>query len=171
MKVYLIRHADAVRGDREGVTDVERYLTAIGREEMGRVTGKLAGMKVAFDGMLTSPFVRAVQTAEIVALATGFKGAVEVCQALASGRWTRPSIAQALEDRSPAGSYALVGHNPDVEQMVSALASGIVVSFEKGTVCRIEVDGTPFRDAGRFEWALQPKDLSVVRTPADAKGR
>lgn len=165
MKIYLIRHADAVRGDWEGVGDAERYLTVRGRAEMRGVADRLSSMGVAFDGMLTSPFVRAVQTAEIVAAAAGFEGPVEACPALEAGRWTRKAIADALASRPSSGGYALVGHNPDMERIASALlqVSGGAVPFEKGTVCLVEADGTPFAEGARFGWVLRPKDLRVVR--------
>lgn len=166
MKIYLIRHADAVDAGERGVKEAERYLTGRGRTEIRRVAEKLAVLGVGLDGMLTSPLVRAVQTAEIVAAALGFDEPVEACPALEAGRWTRKSIAEALADRSSSGSYALVGHNPDMEQIASALlkASCDAVPFKKGTVCLIEVKGEPFKDEARFVWMLQPKDLRVVRT-------
>lgn len=165
MKIYLIRHADAVDAGEGGVKEAERYLTVRGRADMRRVAEKLAAMSVAFDGVLTSPFVRAVQTAEIAATALGFSGLVEVCRALEAGRWKPKSISGALADRSPSGSYALVGHNPDMEEIASALLSvpDGAVPFQKGAVCLIEVDGIPFSGEARFVWMLRPKDLRVVR--------
>lgn len=165
MKIYLIRHADAVDAGEGGVKEAERYLTVKGRADMRRVAEKLAAMGVAFDSVLTSPFVRAVQTAEIIATAFGFSGLVEVCRALEAGRWKPKSISGALADRSSSGSYALVGHNPDMEEVASALLSvpDGAVPFQKGAACLIEVDGIPFSGEARFVWMLRPKDLRVVR--------
>ncbi len=172
MKIYLIRHADAVNVGEGGVKEAERYLTAVGRADMRRVAEKLAELGVRFDGVLTSPLVRAVQTAEIVVAATGFDGPVEVCPALEAGQWTRKAIARALADRSPSGSYALVGHNPDVERIASALlhASSGAAPFEKGAVCLVEVKGEPFQEEAGFGWALRPKDLRVVRALERLRG-
>lgn len=172
MKIYLIRHADAVEVGEGEVRETDRYLTARGREDMRRVAGKLAELGVRFDGVLTSPLVRAVQTAEIVVAAVGFDGPVEACPALAAGRWTRKAVAAALAERSPSGSYALVGHNPDMERIASALlgAPAVVVPFEKGTVCLIEGDGEVFQEEARFVWVLRPtKELRVVRALEQAK--
>jgi phosphohistidine phosphatase len=172
MKIYLIRHGDAVEVGEGEVKEVERYLTARGREEMRRVAEKLVEMGVRFDGVLTSPLVRAVQTAEIVVAAVGFEGPVEACPALAAGRWTRKAIAEALAERDLSGSYALVGHNPDMERIASALlgVSAVVVPFEKGTVCLIEGEGEPFQNEGRFRWALRPRDLGVIQAIEKLRG-
>lgn len=165
MKIYLIRHADAVDAGEGGVKEAERYLTVKGRADMRRVAEKLAALGVNFDGVLTSPLVRAVQTAEIVAVALGFSGLVEVCRALEAGRWKPRSIAKVLTNRSLSGSYALVGHNPDMEEIASALLNVPegAVPFQKGAVCLIEVDGAPFSGEARFRWMLQPKGLRLVR--------
>jgi phosphohistidine phosphatase SixA len=110
--------------------------------------------------------VRAVQTAEIVASAAGFEGEVEVCPVLESGNWKPATLSKVLAGRTPEGSYALVGHNPDMERIASGLlrARGTTVPFGKGTVCLIELEGAPFEDPARFRWVLQAEDLKMVRS-------
>ena len=157
MKLYLIRHTDAVQVGEGGVSDSERYLTSEGRAEARRVAGKLSKKGAKFDGILTSPYVRAVQTAEIVAAHAGFEAIVEALPALASGRWSRRGIAEALSPRPASGQFALVGHNPDMEEMASALmgVSGTAVTFRKGTVGCFEVDGDPFQAQARLVWTVE----------------
>ncbi len=166
MEIYLIRHAHAV-DSAEGIgADWERFLTPKGRKVCRRVGQKLAELGVAFNGVLTSPGVRAVQTAELVAAAAGFGGEVEVLSILAPGQWAPDDVTQALKGCQPAGRYALVGHNPDMELMAAQLTETprSKVIFKKGMVCCIEIDGLPFRGKGKLGWVLRPKGLKVTES-------
>ena len=164
MKLYLIRHGDAVDAVEGKLKETDRYLTAEGRAQLRRVAGKLASLADDLDAVLTSPLVRAVQTAEIVSTVLGYKGPVESSRALSPGRWKRGMMAEELAGRSPAGHYALVGHNPDVEEMATTLLDlpEGAVPFKKGAVCLIETEGAPFSGKARFKWMLNPKGLRVV---------
>jgi len=164
VKIYLIRHAHAV-DSAEGIgADWERFLTPKGRKVSSRVGQKLAELGVVFDGVLTSPGVRAVQTAELVAAAAGFGDAVEVLSALAPGQWSPDDVTRALKGRQQDGGYALVGHNPDMERMAAQLTDtpSSKVVFKKGMACCIKVDGLPFRGQGKLDWVLRPKGLKVL---------
>ena len=163
MRIYLIRHAHAI-DDADGIQqDWERFLTPKGREVSRRVGDKLAEEDVSFTAVLTSPLVRAVQTAEIVAARSGFKGVVEVESVLSGSVWTPDNVAGALKARDADGHFALVGHNPDMELMAAQMVGvpSSRVTFKKGMVCCLSVDGLPFRQPARVEWILQPKGLKL----------
>jgi phosphohistidine phosphatase len=152
VKVFLIRHADAVEeGPRLG--DDQRYLTSVGRQVSRAVGTALRAAAIELDLILTSPLVRAVQTAELVAGAMDHLGVIEAASWLGTGVHPRVA-AEDLAGRT--GSIALVGHEPHL----SALA-GLLVQrpsfppFRKGQVTLIE-DGQP-------AWWLNPETLAIER--------
>ena len=124
--LYLIRHAQAERVGAGLVRDDrERPLSAQGREAARGVARKLTELGVSFDGIATSPLMRAAQTAEITACATGYEGLIQACPFLArTGRW-RNELDGLLEESfsppsgPPARSMALVGHNPDLGDLLT----------------------------------------------------
>ena len=113
MKVYLIRHASAVP---EGpkLTDDARYLDRDGRQACRGVGRLLREQGISFDAVLTSPLVRAVQTAELIAEAVDFLGVVEAHYGLYPG--SHPS-AIAADIPTRGGDVALVGHAPTISEI------------------------------------------------------
>jgi phosphohistidine phosphatase len=86
MDLFLIRHAHAVDGD--GMRDDDRPLSAQGRRQALDVGGALSRQKVRFGRIVTSPLVRAVETAELVAVSLGFDGGLDVHEAMRpDGSW------------------------------------------------------------------------------------
>src|SRR5688572_20209987 len=81
MRVYLIRHAHAVDAGPK-LPDEARWLSDRGRKVARRVGKALAKEGVELDAVLTSPLVRAVQTAEVLAAAAGYQGAIEAVVSL-----------------------------------------------------------------------------------------
>jgi phosphohistidine phosphatase len=152
MKVFVIRHSDAVEeGPRLG--DEPRYLTLEGRRSARAVGTRLREERVAFDLILMSPLVRAVQTAELIAHAMDHVGPVEAAPWLAPG--VHPRIAAEDAGRR-GGTVALVGHEP----MLSALCAILVQRpgfppFRKTQVVLIE-DGQP-------AWWLNPDSMQIER--------
>jgi len=158
MLLYLVRHGKAAAGPR----DAERPLTADGLEEMRRIARRLARLGLAFDATLTSPLVRARQTAEVLAEA-GIAGAVEECSALAPGG----TLAQALDQaaRRHAGGaerIALVGHEPTLSEWAAILIGAPTQTLElkKGGIVGLELpDRPPFEGRATLFWLTSPKLL------------
>jgi phosphohistidine phosphatase len=129
--VYLVRHAEAAPG---GV-DADRRLTAAGRSAFSGLLSSL-GPRLAVKRVLTSPFLRARQTAEILGRATG--AAVEALDDLASGHAGGRELLALL--RQQPGGTALVGHNPEVAEAL-ALAGAPSAAVPPGTVAALDVGG------------------------------
>jgi phosphohistidine phosphatase len=110
VKLYLIRHADAVPEDVAG-SDHERWLSARGREAARGLARLLRQQGVELDAVLTSPLPRAVQTAELVAGGLDYLGVVTVLPALAPGCHPR-RVAEQLAAHGLA--VAVVGHEPGI---------------------------------------------------------
>jgi len=112
VRVYLCRHAEAAPGD----PDELRELTAEGRRQAHALGARLAGLAEPPATVLTSPLVRARQTAEAIAAETG--AALRLEPALAPGATVealRGAVAGA------AGPVAAVGHQPDCSEILLAL--------------------------------------------------
>src|SRR5258705_692460 len=83
MKVFIIRHAIAEDSNRGG--DRARALTEEGKKKMKEAAEGFARLELEIDAIYSSPLVRAVQTAEIIAKAIGYKGTIEKVEELSPG--------------------------------------------------------------------------------------
>ena len=117
MKLYLVRHADAVSEDVAG-SDQERWLSARGREAARGLARLLREQEVALDAIVTSPLPRAVQTAELLAAGMDFLGTVEVVPSLAPGCHPRRTL-EVLAGKGAA--VAVVGHEPTISALGALL--------------------------------------------------
>jgi phosphohistidine phosphatase len=119
----------------------------------------LRTLDVEVEMILTSPYARCRQTAEI--LAEGSPGAppVIVFDALRPGGRI-PDVVDGTGDYPRCAALALVGHEPSIgilaAQLIGAHGS---VPFKKGAVCRIDVETFPPRGPGQLVWLLPPKVL------------
>lgn len=138
MIIHVVRHAEAIERS-EDIPEEHRFLTRRGRKRFRRVAQALKKAGVAPDVILTSPLIRAVQTADILAEVLQHKKELQVAQLLAPG-FGPESLDELLDGYPEAEEIALVGHEPDVgslaqslfgETSACALAKGAVISFER----------------------------------------
>jgi phosphohistidine phosphatase len=165
MKLYVMRHGPAEDQSASGV-DGERALTAAGRERVRAVARRLVEEGEEPSQVVTSPLVRAVQTAEIVALGTKLGergGTITVARELAPG-----GSAVAFARRLAAAGVKrilFVGHEPDLSNLVAGLLGTFDTPFEKATVVGLHLpggDATP-----RLRFVLEGKSL---RLDPDVRG-
>jgi phosphohistidine phosphatase len=130
-RVYLVRHAKAEAEHDRG--DAARRLTAEGRERFRGLLAELRG-DLRVGRILTSPYVRARQTAELLGAVAGRP--VEEERALESGRSTGRELLRLAEEAGP--GTVLVGHNPEIAEAVS-LAAGRVEEVKPGSVAAIDL--------------------------------
>ena len=130
MVVYLCRHAKAAPGE----PDELRELTGKGRRQAEALGDRLAAATEPPVLVLTSPLVRARQTAEAIAQATG--AALEVDRRLAPGA-TLAALREAVA--AAKGPVATVGHQPDCSEIAIA-ATGVDPGFSPGAMARLELD-------------------------------
>jgi phosphohistidine phosphatase len=152
MRVYLIRHAHAVD---EGVAlpDEARWLSPRGRQVARAVGKRLAGHGVSFDAVLTSPLVRAVQTAELIAAAMDFTDPVEAMASLTPGVPPRV-VGQLLPSRGV--SVAVVGHEPGISALGAFLLGR--PSFPPFRKCQVSLV-----EDGVAGWWLDPETMQIER--------
>src|SRR5438128_2135765 len=139
MRIYLIRHGEAVSEDDAG-SDRDRWLAPRGREH-ARVLGRLLReQNVAPDAVLASPLPRAVQTAELVATGIDYLGHVATLRCLVPD--AQPQVA-AREILAAGGSVIVVGHEPSISALgAHLLGRPSFPPFRTAQCCAIE-DGKP----------------------------
>ena len=157
VELYLVRHA-AAEERLGGRPDAERRLTAAGREDFAAGVRGLRALGLRPDRLLTSPLVRARETAGL--LAAGLDGPEpELESALAPGG----SAEELLESLRGAGErVALVGHQPDLGRLLLLAVAGRAgdgAPLKKGGAARVDFEGAPRPGAGALHWLLTPRQL------------
>jgi phosphohistidine phosphatase len=163
-QVYLIRHG--IAADPEAYErDFERPLTAKGRAKTKAVARQLKALNLAFDDLLTSPLVRARQTAEILLQANLSPHLTAVDTLAPTGSFTE--WLKWLKDwqKERAGILALVGHEPDLSQWAELLILGDVrgaIQLKKAGIIGIEIPDNidPIGNSILF-WLTPPRLLIV----------
>jgi phosphohistidine phosphatase len=162
MNLYLMRHGIAVASDQPGMeSDSERPLTPKGVKRMRQAARGLRRLGLSFDAILTSPLVRAHQTAEIVAETLGLEDQLEEISELAPER-SVDHLMSGLARFNDREHLLLVGHNPLLIRAFSFLISGkdnLEIELKKGGLCCIEIDRLPPGAPGTLHWFLTPKQL------------
>ena len=135
MDVFLIRHADAIDETLE-LRDPMRHLTAHGRAQATALGDRLRWFDCTPTHIWTSPLVRAVQTAELVATALDSKLPVEVKPGLAPGQPSRTTLA-ALRALPEDAVALLVGHEPGISAIGTLLLGNDLGALAKAEAARI----------------------------------
>jgi phosphohistidine phosphatase len=154
-ELYLLRHAHA--GDPEGWTgdDAARPLSPKGERQSERLGAFLAGVGFRPDAVVSSPKVRARQTAEIVA--RHLEVEVRLDDRLA-GRFDATTVDSILVDLGRPSRPVLVGHDPDFSELLGWLARADGLTMKKGALARVDVAGPVASGQGTLRW-LVPPDL------------
>jgi phosphohistidine phosphatase len=159
MNLYIVRHAIAVqRGTPDYEDDSQRPLTDKGRKKMRKIVQGLRQFDTPLNTILSSPYVRARDTAKI--LADEFK--LEN-QLYFSENLVPPGNFEALVDeiheKYDVENLALVGHEPMLSQLISWLTTGhtdMELNLKKGGVCYLSSDNLYQDHRAALEWLLTP---------------
>jgi len=159
MELLLMRHGEAV-DVRSATNDHDRWLTNAGRRTVHHVGEALAQRDLQYSCIYTSPLVRAVQTAEILAAKQPhFDGPLKIAPALSIEEGTSTEALQLLDDASDEDLIVMVSHMPKIGVLAAHLckqATGL--SFRTASACLLNVK----RGKGRIEWMLDPSTLELV---------
>jgi phosphohistidine phosphatase len=157
VQLYLLRHADA--GDPEAwhKADAERPLSEKGRRQAERLGAFLATNGFAPDAIVSSPKVRAAETAELLAGPIG-RRPVTLDPALAGGL--------SIEDLDPILArvgdptrVVLVGHDPDFSELLAELCGASSVPMRKGALARVDIVRPVRAGEGTLRWLIPPDVL------------
>ncbi|MBK7451198.1 MAG: phosphohistidine phosphatase SixA [Anaerolineales bacterium] len=157
MNLYLIRHAIAEEESSSG-EDSQRALTDKGAKKMRQVAKGLKILGIEFDFILSSPYLRAYQTAEI--LGDVFKMKKKVVQSENLTPMGDPDLLLAeINEKYSVNSLAIVGHEPYLSTLVSLLVAGgapVEMTFKKGGICHLSTDDLHHTRKATLEWLLTP---------------
>jgi phosphohistidine phosphatase len=161
MDIYIIRHADALPLGAGGIQcDEDRPLSETGKKQAALVANALKKHGVALDLIVTSPLIRAAQTAAPLRSAFGLsEQQVETRDELAPGG--RPKkLARYLNGLS-ANSVALVGHQPDLSMYAGWLIGekGVSLQFAKAGMALVRAEGSAAKGSGVLMWLVTPEWL------------
>ena len=165
MKLILVRHAAAVESA-AGMADEQRYLTPEGRVFFRKTARTMLGKEIYPDLIITSPLIRAVQTADILAETLAFDGPLLVRDELRPG-FAMPALQRLLNELRTVNELALVGHEPDLSGIVTALFSlPFRCSFKKGTAVKLKIDPAELPASTTFKWLAAGGKLIASREEA-----
>jgi phosphohistidine phosphatase len=165
MRVYLVRHAIAPERDRARWPDDSlRPLTAAGKQRFRKAARGLAQLLPKSALLLTSPFVRARDTARLLAKVAKLRPPAEAME-LASGKPAREAFELLRARKKPA--VVLVGHEPNLSIFLSAaLASSrapLKFAFKKGGAACLEFAGAVQPGRATLVWLMPPRVLRELR--------
>jgi phosphohistidine phosphatase len=167
MNLYIIRHAIAVdEVTSDSASDSQRPLTDKGRKKMRQIGKALRHLGVEFDLILSSPYVRASETAEILADVFKMKNKIVFSDHLIPDGNPELLIGE-INEKHSVDSLAIVGHEPHLSSLIGLLTADtakIEITLKKGGVCHLSADDLHHHDhRATLEWLLTPGILMGIR--------
>jgi phosphohistidine phosphatase len=159
MKLLILRHAIAAAPGDPDVADADRPLTRQGRKRFKKAVRGLTEVMAAPDLLLTSPLLRARETAEIVGKAWKLTAIEE--PVLAGG--SAEALLAAAAAHPEHATVAVVGHEPDMSRLLAHLVGGLDerLPFKKGGAALVELDDDA-GGTGRLIWFMPPRLLRAL---------
>jgi phosphohistidine phosphatase len=157
--LYFVRHGIAADPSSAFPDDAARPLTDEGTARLRVQFKALSRLDVEIEHVLTSPLVRAMQTAALLRESLTPMPAVVVVDALSPGGRFDALMAELAKLPCVRG-VALVGHEPSIGMAAARLLGARdAIRFKKGAVCRIDVATLPPAGSGQLQWFLPPRVL------------
>jgi phosphohistidine phosphatase len=167
MDLFLLRHAIAVeRGTPGYEDDSRRPLTGKGAKKMRLIAEGMLALDLSFDVVLSSPFLRARQTAQIVVKVLDVPGKLRFSEHLEAGGDPESLIREIDDLYAKHSRILLVGHEPYLSSLISTLISGsddLPITLKKGGLCKLSVDSLRYGLCATFEWLLAPSQMTRIR--------
>jgi phosphohistidine phosphatase len=159
LELYLVRHGLAAERGDEFPDDSKRPLTNAGIAALRKEARALVTLDVNFDVIISSPLVRARQTADVLAQGLPGKPPIVLTDSLAPAG----SQSAVFTELSRHMKIALVGHEPNMGELAGRLlgAKG-GIEFKKGAICRIDFEVFPPKGLGVLRWLVTPRMLRKI---------
>jgi phosphohistidine phosphatase len=162
LELFLIRHGVAEERGKDWPDDSKRPLTPDGIARLRRAARGMNKIDIGFDQIVTSPLVRARQTAEVFSEELKSKPPIATSDSLAPAG-APPAVIQEITRHVRKARVALVGHEPNLGELAAQLIGARTpLEFKKGGVCRIDFDMLPPKGGGMLRWFLTPKMLRAL---------
>ncbi len=163
MKIYLLRHGIATERE-DPSKDSERPLTDKGRDHMEKIAAALKQLKLKPDLILSSPYVRADQTAKIFAKEFKMKKELKYTDLLTPE--AQPgALIEAIPQDYQVDELVLVGHYPNIGLLLEAflgLDVGETIVLKKGGMACLSVNDFSAKPPATLEWLLTPELMMKV---------
>ena len=162
MELYILRHA--IAGDRESFDgpDSERPLTKEGAKKMKRIAKELKRLDLKFDLILSSPYIRTTETAEIVAQEFHCENVLKFSSHLKVGGSPAALIQEVNTSYKKSDPILLVGHEPYLSGLISMLVSGrteLSITMKKGGICKLSIASLRYDRCATLEWLRAPGQI------------
>jgi phosphohistidine phosphatase len=154
IELHLLRHAHAGDPMKWHGADEDRPLSAKGRGQSERLGALLAAVGFTTEAIVTSPKVRARQTAELVADRLGLQPKTD--DRLGDGL-SLGALERVLSEAGDPGSIVLVGHDPDFSDLLGLLTGASLITMRKGAIARIDVPRPLEPGTGVLRWLIPPQ--------------
>ena len=164
MDCVLLRHGIAVERDEWEGPDADRPLTERGAKRVVQVAAGLNRLDVQPTHVLSSPLIRAIETAEIVHRSLRVHSAVQIVDALLPDA-SPDRLLSVLHDLPPESCVHCVGHEPQLGIAASVMLAGkpsTAFPFKKAGACLIELAIPPKPGRGVLRWWLPPAQLRAM---------
>jgi phosphohistidine phosphatase len=157
MEIYILRHGVAEE-PQTGQPDSERPLTPDGRKKLRHVLRMAASAGVTPSLILTSPYKRALQTAQLAAEILQYKSELLRTQALEPGSSPK-TVWDEIRVHKDESGILLAGHEPLFSRLTAYLlgSPNLLVEFKKGAMVCVEVERFPAEPHGLLRWMLTSK--------------
>lgn len=157
VELYLLRHAHAGDPARWSGDDARRPLSAKGRMQADRLAQHLASLRPDVHLIVSSPRLRARETADAIARALDME--VQIDERLGGGLTLR-SLEQLLLDAGDPRSAMIVGHDPDFSDIAAELAGAASLAMRKGTLARLDASRPLAAGGAILRWLIPPDALA-----------
>jgi phosphohistidine phosphatase len=160
VRLYIVRHAIAAERDAERwPDDRQRPLTERGEQRFRKIARRMRWLAPHIDAVYSSPLARAWRTAEILAETSHWPAPITL-QALEPGVASADLLAS-LRDLRPGNDVAVVGHEPNLHELISLLLAGrrgeAFVEMRKGGMALLELDADLTPGKAHLLWVLPPR--------------
>jgi phosphohistidine phosphatase len=166
MNIYILRHGIAVvRDDLDYKRDAERPLTPKGKRQLRQVAAAMKKMGLRFDLILSSPYLRAKQTAEIVARSLELQKKLAFSAELTPGGNPQALIQQLNTAHPKSNAVLLVGHEPYLSRLIGLLTAGETnpaIDLKKGGLGKLEIEKLSHARCATLAWLLTPKHMKLM---------
>lgn len=167
MNLFILRHGIAVDRDPQSFPDdARRPLTLKGEERMRQICEAMLALELSFDRILSSPYRRASQTAELVAATLDKKKALEFRDELTPEGDAKALIRYVNQLEPPPENVLLVGHEPYLSELIARLISGeptAAIELKKGGLAKLEITAQlRFGSCATLAWLLTPKQMTLM---------
>jgi phosphohistidine phosphatase len=160
-RIYFLRHGPAGQRSKWHGNDADRPLSERGRTQVRRVSRALERAGIQPDRIVTSPFARATQTADIASETFGLPQFPTI-EPLFQPGYPIDQVLVALHSHIELGTVLIVGHEPSLGYLISSLCGGRHPPLHKAGVAEVFIDQTEKRNA-RLRWVVNPEDVVKLK--------